>query len=214
MNFIYSGNFAIDTEVDTRGTTRVLMGINPTDFRWRLEPGESFQTPEAVLVYSDKGLGAMSRTFHHFYLDHLCRSEWAKKKRPLLINSWEAAFFDFDDDKLVAFAQEAKKLGIEMLVMDDGWFGTRNDDLRGLGDWYVNEKKLKGGLSDRAGQRPGAEIRHLVRAGNGQSRQRPVPGPPGLGHPRQGAGALHLPVPVRAGHDPQGCAGQHLPADV
>mgnify|MGYP000211202764 CR=1 FL=1 len=121
MNFIYSGNFAIDTEVDTRGTTRVLMGINPTDFRWRLEPGESFQTPEAVLVYSDKGLGAMSRTFHHFYLDHLCRSEWAKKKRPLLINSWEAAFFDFDDDKLVAFAQEAKKLGIEMLVMDDGW---------------------------------------------------------------------------------------------
>ncbi len=147
MNFIYSGNFAIDTEVDTRGTTRVLMGINPTDFRWRLEPGESFQTPEAVLVYSDKGLGAMSRTFHHFYLDHLCRNEWAKKKRPLLINSWEAAFFDFDDDKLVAFAQEAKKLGIEMLVMDDGWFGTRNDDLRGLGDWYVNEKKLKGGLS-------------------------------------------------------------------
>ena len=90
MNFIYSGNFAIDTEVDTRGTTRVLMGINPTDFRWRLEPGESFQTPEAVLVYSNTGLGGMSRTFHHFYLDHLCRSQWTKKKRPLLINSWEA----------------------------------------------------------------------------------------------------------------------------
>ena len=88
----------------------------------------------------------MSRTFHHFYMKHLCRSEWTFKKRPLLINSWEAAFFDFDDDKLVEFAKEAKELGIEMLVMDDGWFGARDDDLRGLGDWYVNEKKLKGGL--------------------------------------------------------------------
>lgn len=147
MNLIYSGNFAFDVEVDTQGCPRVLMGINPTDFRWRLEPGESFQTPEAVLVYSNTGLGGMSRTFHHFYLDHLCRSQWTKKKRPLLINSWEAAFFDFDDDKLVEFAKEAKDLGIEMLVMDDGWFGARNDDHRALGDWYVNENKLKGGLS-------------------------------------------------------------------
>lgn len=147
MNLIYSGNFAFDVEVDTQGCPRVLMGINPTDFRWRLEPGETFQTPEAVLVYSNTGLGGMSRTFHHFYLDHLCRSQWAKKKRPLLINSWEAAYFDFDDDKLVEFAKEAKDLGIEMLVMDDGWFGARNDDRRGLGDWYVNEQKLKGGLS-------------------------------------------------------------------
>lgn len=147
MNLVYSGNFAFDVEVDTQGCPRVLMGINPTDFRWHLEPGESFQSPEAVLVYSNTGLGGMSRTFHHFYLDHLCRSQWTKKKRPLLINSWEAAFFDFDDDKLVEFAKEAKELGIEMLVMDDGWFGDRNDDHRALGDWYVNEKKLKGGLS-------------------------------------------------------------------
>ena len=147
MNLIYSGNFAIDVEVDAQGCPRVLMGINPTDFRWRLDPGESFQTPEAVLVYSNAGLGGMSRTFHHFYLDHLCRSQWTKKKRPLLINSWEAAFFDFDDDKLVEFAKEAKELGIDMLVMDDGWFGNRCDDSRALGDWWVNEDKLKGGLS-------------------------------------------------------------------
>ena len=147
LNLVYSGNFSIEVEVDTQGCPRVLMGINPTDFRWRLEPGETFQTPEAVLVYSNTGLGGMSRTFHHFYLDHLCRSTWTKKERPLLINSWEAAFFDFDDDKLVAFAKEAKELGIDLLVMDDGWFGNRFDDHRALGDWWVNEDKLKGGLA-------------------------------------------------------------------
>lgn len=147
ISLIYSGNFAMDVEVDTRGCPRVLAGINPEDFRWRLEPGESFVTPEAVMVWSEEGLGGMSRTFHHFYLDHLIRSEWAKKKRPLLINSWEAAFFDFDDDKLVEFAREAKELGIDLLVMDDGWFGDRHDDHRALGDWTVNEQKLKGGLS-------------------------------------------------------------------
>ena len=146
FNLIYSGNFAIDIETDTRGCSRLLMGINPTDFRWKLSPEESFTTPEAVLVYSDAGMGGMSRTFHKFYLNHLMRSEWAKKKRPLLINSWEAAYFDFDDDKLAAFAGEAQKLGIEMLVMDDGWFGNRCDDHRALGDWAVNEQKLKGGL--------------------------------------------------------------------
>lgn len=147
VNLIYSGNFSIDIEVDTQCCSRALVGINPTDFRWRLEPGESFQTPEAVLVYSNTGLGGMSRSLHHFYLDHLSRSQWTKKKRPLLINSWEAAYFDFDDDKLVEFAKEAKKLGIDMLVMDDGWFGGRCDDHRALGDWWVNENKLKGGLS-------------------------------------------------------------------
>lgn len=147
LNFVYSGNFAIDIEVDTRGCPRVLMGINPTDFRWKLCPGQVFVSPEAIMVYSDNGLGGMSRTFHRLYMNHLIRSEWAKKKRPLLINSWEAAFFDFDDEKLLDFAREAKELGIEMLVMDDGWFGGRCDDHRALGDWYVNEEKLKGGLS-------------------------------------------------------------------
>jgi alpha-galactosidase len=146
FNLVYSGNFSFEIECDTREFTRLLMGINPTDFRWRLEPGETFTAPEAVMVYSDEGMGGMSRTFHHFYMDHLMKSQWTKKKRPLLINSWEAAFFDFDDEKLVNFAAEAKKLGIEMLVMDDGWFGNRCDDHRALGDWYVNEEKLKGGL--------------------------------------------------------------------
>lgn len=148
LNFVYSGNFAIDIEVDERGCPRVLMGINPDEFRWRLEPGESFVSPEAVMVYSGEGLGGMSRIFHHFYLDHLMRSEWTKRKRPLLINSWEAAYFDFDGDKLVNFAREAKKLGIEMLVMDDGWFGNRFDDHRALGDWFVNEEKLGGTLKE------------------------------------------------------------------
>lgn len=147
VNLVYSGNFAMEIEVDTPGCPRLLAGINPSTFRWRLAPGESFQTPEAVMVFSEEGLGAMSRDFHKLYLDHLSRSQWTKKKRPILINDWEAAVFDFDDQLLVEFAQEAAKLGVEMLVMDDGWFGARNNDRAGLGDWQVNEQKLKGGLS-------------------------------------------------------------------
>ncbi len=146
FNFVYSGNFAIDVEADANEMTRVLVGINPTDFSWRLEPGEAFTAPEAVMVFSDEGLGGMSRTFHKLYANHLIRGEWKHKKRPLLINSWEAAFFNFDDDKLVSFAERAKEFGIEMLVMDDGWFGQRNHDMCSLGDWTVNEDKLKGGL--------------------------------------------------------------------
>ena len=147
VNLVSSGNFAMEIEVDTPGCPRLLAGINPSTFRWRLAPGESFQAPEAVMVFSEEGLGAMSRDFHKLYLDHLSRSQWTKKKRPILINDWEAAVFDFDDQLLVEFAQEAAKLGVEMLVMDDGWFGARNNDRAGLGDWQVNEQKLKGGLS-------------------------------------------------------------------
>ena len=148
MNLVYSGNFAVEVEVDARGCPRVLMGINPEDFLWTLAPGESFTAPEALTVWSGNGLGGMSRAFHRFIPAHLTRGEWARKKRPLLINSWEAAFFDFDGDKLVEFAKEAKELGIELLVMDDGWFGDRRDDHRALGDWTVNEEKLGGPLSD------------------------------------------------------------------
>ncbi len=146
FNLVYSGNFAADVEVDFNGSTRLIMGINPVDFSWKLEPGASFTAPELVMVYSAQGIGEMSRVFHRLYNNHLIRGEWKNKKRPLLINSWEAAYFDFDDDKLVAFAERAKQVGIEMLVMDDGWFGVRNDDTNSLGDWYVNENKLKGGL--------------------------------------------------------------------
>lgn len=146
FNLVYSGNFEIAAECDYSGTTRLLMGINPTDFRWHLAPGESFQSPEAVMVYSDKGLGEMSRIFHRLYANNLIRGPYKTAKRPLLINSWEAAFFDFDTDKLVTFASHAKEFGIDMLVMDDGWFGKRDDDTNSLGDWFVNEKKLPGGL--------------------------------------------------------------------
>lgn len=146
VGLIYSGNFSFEVEVDHLGCPRLAAGIEPSTFCWRLEPGESFQSPEAVMVFSQQGLGGMSRTFHRLYNQHLIHGEWAHKKRPLLINSWEAAYFDFDAAKLVEFAQEAGKLGIEMLVMDDGWFGNRFDDNRALGDWVVNEQKLNGGL--------------------------------------------------------------------
>ena len=146
FNLVYSGNFSALAECDFNKTTRFIMGINPVDFDWNLESGESFYSPEAVTVFTKNGLGEMSRIFHRFYNNNLIRGKYKTEKRPLLINSWEAAYFDFDTEKLVAFAKVAKEMGIEMLVMDDGWFGKRNDDTNSLGDWFVNEDKLKGGL--------------------------------------------------------------------
>ena len=148
FNLVYSGNFEFCTECDYSGTSRILMGINPTDFTWHLEPGESFQTPEAVMVHTSKGIGEMSRIYHKLYNFNLVTGKYRTEKRPLLINSWEAAFFDFDTDKLVSFAERAKEFGMDMLVMDDGWFGKRNNDQNSLGDWFVNESKLKGGLGE------------------------------------------------------------------
>lgn len=148
FNLVYSGNFEFCTECDYSGTSRILMGINPTDFTWHLEPGESFQTPEAVMVHTSKGIGEMSRIYHKLYNFNLVPGKYRTEKRPLLINSWEAAFFDFDTDKLVSFAERAKEFGMDMLVMDDGWFGKRNNDQNSLGDWFVNESKLKGGLGE------------------------------------------------------------------
>ncbi|MDD6799439.1 MAG: alpha-galactosidase [Firmicutes bacterium] len=146
FSLVYSGNFSAEVEVDSLNSTRVLMGINPTDFGWHLDAGESFCTPETVMVYSNEGLGKMSRTYHRLYRNNLCRGEWKTKKRPIIVNNWEATYFGFDDDKLVAIAKEASELGIEMLVMDDGWFGKRNTDNCSLGDWYVNQDKIRGGL--------------------------------------------------------------------
>ncbi len=148
FNFVYSGNFVMEVDCDSRDCSRFVCGINPETFSWYLASDDSFQTPEVVMVYSNEGLTGMSKTFHKLYMKHLIRSKWRDVKRPLLINSWEAAYFDFDDDKLVEFAKEAHKLGIEMLVMDDGWFGKRNDDTSSLGDWYPNKNKIRGGLSD------------------------------------------------------------------
>lgn len=146
FNLVYSCNHLCEIEVDFNDSSRVMMGIDPSDFGWTLSPGEEFYSPEAVLVYSDEGLGGMSRTFHRLYNNNLVRGTWKKAKRPLLINNWEGTYFDFDEEKLFNIAKWAKETGIEMLVMDDGWFGNRNDDTCALGDWEVNENKLKGGI--------------------------------------------------------------------
>lgn len=126
------------------------MGLNPFDFEWLLEPGESFQTPEAVMVYSAAGLGRMSRTYHRLYRTRLCRGRYRDRERPVLVNNWEATYFDFTAGKIEALAGCAAELGIELLVLDDGWFGKRNDDRSSLGDWFVNTEKLPGGLADVA----------------------------------------------------------------
>ena len=147
FNLVYSSNFSIDVEVDGFASSRLVMGINPEGFNWLLNPGEEFYSPEAVMIYTNKGIGEMSRMFHRLYDNNLVRGKWKKAKRPLLINNWEGTGMSFDHDKLVSFARHAKDMGIEMLVMDDGWFGKRDDDKSSLGDWFVAEYKLKHGLS-------------------------------------------------------------------
>ena len=147
MNFVYSGNFIAQAEKSQFDSVRMTMGIHPDGFTWKLEPGESFTAPEVVLVYSSEGLGKMTRTFHDLYRNHLIRSPWLHRKRPILINNWEATYFDFDEKKLLEIAEDASELGIEMLVMDDGWFGKRSNDDSSLGDWRVNEEKIRGGLN-------------------------------------------------------------------
>ena len=148
FNLVYSGNFAFEAEVNQFAGTRVLMGINPDGFGWKLEPGSSFSSPEVVMVYSANGIGEMSRIFHRLYRKHLIRGKWKDIKRPLLINNWEATGMEFTGEQLVTFAERAAELGIDMLVMDDGWFGNRDSDRCALGDWTVNEKKLGGTLSE------------------------------------------------------------------
>lgn len=146
MQLVYSGNFLAEAEADVMGRLRLSVGINPQSFCWKLEPRAAFDTPEAVLVYSDSGIGTMTRRFHSLYRKHLIRSPYLHQQRPILINNWEATYYDFTDEKLVAIAKQAHELGIEMLVLDDGWFGKRNNDESSLGDWIVNGEKIKGGL--------------------------------------------------------------------
>ena len=147
FSLVYSGNYLGQVEVSTFDMTRVMMGINPEDFSWELESGESFQTPEVVMVYSDKGLNKMSQTYHRLYRKRLMHGEWRDKARPILLNNWEATYFDFNEEKILTIAKKAKEAGVELFVLDDGWFGARNDDYRGLGDWYVNLEKLPDGIS-------------------------------------------------------------------
>ncbi len=144
--FVYSGNFICQAELDQVDQTRVVMGIHPYQFAWTLKPGESFTAPEAAMSYSGKGLETLSHHFHDGFREHLIRSSYVKKPRPILVNNWEATYFEFDEQKLYGIARAAKDVGLEMFVLDDGWFGKRDSDYTGLGDWYVNEEKIHGGL--------------------------------------------------------------------
>lgn len=147
FSLVYSGNFLAQAEVSTFDMTRVMLGINPEDFSWELNQGESFQTPEVVMVYSDRGLNKMSQAYHRLYRTRLMRGTWRDKARPILLNNWEATYFDFNEEKILKIAEKAKEAGVELFVLDDGWFGARNDDYRGLGDWYVNLEKLPDGIA-------------------------------------------------------------------
>ncbi|WP_410512822.1 alpha-galactosidase [Paenibacillus sp. BR2-3] len=150
FSLVYSGNFEAEAEVDQFDTTRVSIGMNAFDFSWLQLPGESFQTPEAVMVYSPEGLGGLSRTYHKLYRTRLCRGAYRDRERPILVNNWEATYFDFNADKIEAIATSAAELGIELFVLDDGWFGKRDDDTSSLGDWIVDRNKLPQGLGDLA----------------------------------------------------------------
>jgi alpha-galactosidase len=150
FSFVYSGNFLADVEVDQYGITRAQIGLNPFDFSWLLKPGETFQAPEAVLVYSNQGLGKMSRIYHRLYRDRLCRGKFRDCVRPVLINTWEAVHFNVTAEKIMETAARAKELGIELVVLDDGWFGHRNNDRSSLGDWYANAEKFPEGLGKLA----------------------------------------------------------------
>lgn len=143
---VYSGNFQIQAEVDTYDTVRMMAGIHPAGFDWKLEPNESFQTPEAVMVYSDQGLNGMSQTYHRLFGRRLARGYWRDRPRPILINNWEATYFDFTEERLVEIASKAKECGVELFVLDDGWFGERCSDHAGLGDWVANPDRLPNGV--------------------------------------------------------------------
>lgn len=143
----YSGNFRCEIEVDQTEQTRLVMGIHPYHFSYRLEKGDVFETPEVIMAYSGDGLGTLSHIFHDAYRSNLIRSKYMDSPRPILVNNWEATYFDFDEDKLYRIAMQAKEIGLDMFVLDDGWFGKRNSDTTGLGDWYVNEDKIRGGLA-------------------------------------------------------------------
>ena len=147
FSLVYSGNFLAQVEVDTWDTVRVTLGINPFGFDWKLSPGGVFQTPEAVMVYSCQGMGEMSRTFHRLYRSRLARGQWRDRPRPILINNWEATYFNFTEDKLISIARAAREDGVELFVLDDGWFGARCSDLAGLGDWVANPDRLPGGIT-------------------------------------------------------------------
>lgn len=147
VSLVYSGSFEALSYVNNTENSRLSIGMNPDAFTWRLEPGETFVSPEAAMVYSPDGLNGMSHAFHRLYSENLMRSRWFERDRPILINNWEATYFNFNEEKILQIARRAKELGVEMLVLDDGWFGKRSKDNCSLGDWVVNPEKLPGGLN-------------------------------------------------------------------
>lgn len=153
---MYSGNHKTEVEVDQTGSTRVVMGIHDENFTWILKSRQNFYAPETILSYSAEGLNALSQNYHRIIRENVCHPRYLEQKRPVLINNWEATYFDFNTNKIIQLAKQAKELGIEMLVLDDGWFGKRNDDNSGLGDWFANIKKLPGGIKHIA-----EEVNHI-----------------------------------------------------
>lgn len=150
FSLVYSGNFLASVDVDQYDTSRVVMGINPFDFSWKLESGEEFITPEVVMVYSNAGIGQMSRTYHRIYRNNLMKSKYKNIERPIVINNWEATYFNFNEEKIKEIAKQGSELGMEMMVLDDGWFGKRDSDNSSLGDWFVDKAKLPNGLHSLA----------------------------------------------------------------
>jgi alpha-galactosidase len=146
FSLVYSGNHIAQVEQNHMGSFRICMGINPFNFSWTLDKGGAFHSPEVVMVYSDRGLTGMSSAYHNLYRNRLARGTWRNRPRPALINNWEATYFDFDEDRILDIAKEAANLGVELFVLDDGWFGQRNNDRQGLGDWWANLDKLPSGI--------------------------------------------------------------------
>ena len=150
FSLIYSGNHSTLAECDQFGNVRIMQGLNPFGFVQELCSGEVFYTPQSVLCYSSDGFGGLSKEMHDVYRNNLCKSKWTKKDRPILINNWEGTYFDFDEKKLLSIAAKAKEAGVDLFVLDDGWFGKRNDDTSSLGDWVVNSEKLPNGIKGLA----------------------------------------------------------------
>lgn len=147
MMLVYSGNHKTEVELDQAGSVRAVMGIHDDSFCWMLNPGDTFEAPEVLLTYTAEGLAKLSQIYHKFIQHHICRSRYALERRPVLLNSWEAAYMDISEEKLLSIAKGAKDLGVELFVIDDGWFGSRDDDFRSLGDWFPHKKKFPNGLT-------------------------------------------------------------------
>ncbi len=209
LNLVYSGDFLAEAEVDSFGTARARIGIDPAHFTWTLEPGGELTLPEAVLAWSGDGLGALSDAYHALYTRRLARGTWRDALRPIVVNNWEGTYFDFDADKLVAMAEVAAGLGIELFVLDDGWFGERDSDdtlARRLdrGPAQAPRRARRGRAPDRG---PGDDVRAVDRAGDGQRAEPALRGAPGVGARRPRPAPDRAAPAARPGHGPAGGRG-------